>query len=110
MLEACETSNRTFQPTILYNESWLLRLTLDWFSAHKTKDYPLTFLDQARWFSEAALPSQFLKNPEGTYKLAEGWSHADGVIGHFAVGKGHKIDLSFQPEGTQLVILEAKSV
>ncbi len=107
MMEACITRSRTFPPTILYNESWLLRLILDWFSAHKVANHPLDFLNEAHWFSEAALPSHFLKSPKGT-KLAEGWSHADGVIGHFEVGKGHKIDLSFSPRGRQLLVLEAK--
>jgi len=107
MLDACITSSGNFPPTILYNESWLLRLVLDWFYTHKVPSYPLSFLDGAHWFSEAALPSQFLRSPEGA-RLAEGWSHADGVIGHFEIGKGHKIDLSLHSTGTQLVVLEAK--
>ncbi|MFI5305377.1 MAG: hypothetical protein ACHQYP_11365 [Nitrospiria bacterium] len=108
MLKGCSTSTRNFPPTILYNESWLLRIILDWFSNHKTENYALTFLNGAIWFSEAALPSQFLNSPSKDRKLAEGWSIADGVIGHFEVGKGHKIDLSFRSGGTQLVVLEAK--
>lgn len=107
MLDASSTSSPFFPPTILYNESWLLRIVLDWFYTHKIPNHPLTFLEGARWFSEAALPSPFLNNPEGA-RLAEGWSHAHGVIGHFEVGKEHKIDLSFQPGGKQLVVIEAK--
>jgi len=109
MLEACSTSSRTFPPTILYNESWLLRIILDWFSTHQVPNHPLTFLQDAHWFAEAALPSQFLNNPNGT-RLAEGWSHADGVIGHFDVGKDrkHRIDLTLRPDGTQFAVLEAK--
>ena len=107
MLEACVTGSGSFPPTVLYNESWLLRLALDWFCAHRVPGHPLDFLDGARWFSEAALPSRFLRNAGGA-KLAEGWSHADGVIGHFEVGKGHRIDLSLLSEAVQLVVLEAK--
>jgi hypothetical protein len=80
MLESCTN----FPPTIFYNESWLLRLVLDWFSSHKVPNHPLTFLENARWFSEALLPTVFLQSPPGT-KLAEHRSQADGVIGHFEV-------------------------
>lgn len=107
MLESCTTSSPSFPSTILYNESWLLRLVLDWFSTHEVPNHPLTFLEDARWFSEALLPSAFLKSPKGT-RLAEGWSHIDGVIGHFEVGKGHKADLTLLSDARQLVVLEAK--
>jgi hypothetical protein len=103
MLESCTN----FLPTILYNESWLLRLVLDWFSTHEVPDHPLIFLENARWFSEALLPTVFLQSPPGT-KLAEHRSQADGVIGHFEVGKAHKADLSLMEEAKQLVVIEAK--
>ena len=107
MLESCTTDSPLFPSTILYNESWLLRLILDWFSTHEVPNHPLTFLEDARWFSEPLLPSAFLTSPKGT-RLKEGWSHIDGVIGHFEVGKAHKADLSLLSDAIQLVVLEAK--
>lgn len=107
MMESCDTGSTFFPPTILYNESWLIRLVLDWFSVHNPPGHQLTFLDKAHWFSEALLPSAFLSSPQER-NLAEGWSHADGVIGHFDIGKGYKADLSLLSDVTQLVVLEAK--
>jgi hypothetical protein len=107
MMESCDTGSTFFPPTILYNESWLVRLILDWFSIHNPPGHPLTFHDKARWFSEALLPSAFLTSPKGR-NLAEGWSHADGVIGHFNIGKGFKADLSLLRDANQLMVLEAK--
>ena len=107
MLQSCTTQSPLFPPTILYNEGWLLRLVLDWFSAHRVSDHPLSFYDGSRWFSEALLPSAFLARPEGD-PLAEGWTHADGVVGHLAIGKKGKADTSLLQEATHFAVLEAK--
>ena len=85
MLEACEAGDPSFPPNVLFNESWLLRLILDWFEGHGGDRYPLSLLPGARWFSEAWLPSAFLPRYRGD-RLAESRTHADGVIGHFTVG------------------------
>jgi hypothetical protein len=92
---------------LLYNEGWLLRLTLDWFSAHRDVNHPLAFSENAQWFSEALLPSAFLARHKGDL-LAESWTHADGVIGHFLIGNKSKAGLSLLPRATHLVVLEAK--
>jgi hypothetical protein len=42
MLELCATENTLFPPTILYNEGWMLRLILDWFSKADVEGYPLS--------------------------------------------------------------------
>lgn len=107
MLESCATDSPLFPQTLLYREGWLLRLVLDWFSRHKVANHPLGFAKDARWFSEAWLPSAFLPRDRGD-QLAESWTRADGVIGHFAVGNVGKADLQLLTGGTQLVVLEAK--
>ncbi len=107
MLAACGTDSPLFPPTDLYNEGWLLRLVLDWFSMHDVSGQPLTFSASARWFSEALLPSAFLARRRGD-PLAEGWTHADGVIGHFEIGNVGKGGLSVLRNARQLVVLEAK--
>jgi hypothetical protein len=107
LLESCTTDLPLFPPTLLYNEGWLLRLILDWFSNQQIPAHPLNFSPTASWFSEALLPSAFLARKRDD-SLAESRTHADGVIGHFAVGQTGKADLVLQPKATQLVVLEAK--
>ena len=85
MLEACEAGTAAFPPAELYNEDWLLRIILDWFARHGGDRYPLSPRPGARWFSQAWLPSAFLSRYRGD-RLAEARTHADGVLGHFAIG------------------------
>jgi hypothetical protein len=107
LLESCSSEAPLFPPTLLYNEGWLLRLVLDWFSRQNIPDHPLNFQKNARWFSETLLPSAFLARHRGD-PLAENWTHADGVVGHFTIGKQGKADLSLQSDATQFLVLEAK--
>ena len=96
-----------FPPTILFNEGWLLRLIVDWFSTSKITDHPLSFPKDGHWFSEARLPSAFLPRFKGD-PLAESHTNADGVIGHFKIGSKGKTDLELTPDATDFVVLEAK--
>ena len=100
-----ETPN--FPPTILYNEGWLLRLVVDWFSKSGFTNHPLSFPDDGHWFSEARLPSAFLARFRGD-PLAESHTNADGVIGHFTIGSTGKTDLALIPDATHFVVIEAK--
>ena len=43
MLRWSDGESKVFPPTLLYNEGWLLRLILDWFSTHEVKDHPISF-------------------------------------------------------------------
>ncbi len=107
MLMAAEGKRRLFPATVLFNENWLLRVVLDWFSAHELPRHPMTFFSGARWFSEAMLPSAFLARYRGD-PLAESWTHADGVIGHFEIGTRGRGDLTLQAGATQLIVIEGK--
>lgn len=107
MLESCTEDSCPFPPTALYNEGWLLRLVIDWFSMNDVQDHPLAFPRKARWYSEALLPSAFLAQRKGD-RLAESRTHADGAIGHFEIGKVGKADLSLLPDAEHLVVLEGK--
>jgi hypothetical protein len=95
------------RPTELYNEGWMLRLLLDWSARYAIPSHPFFFLPGARWCSEALLHSQFLPRFRGD-PLSESWTHADGVIGHFAIGSSGRGDLALDPEALQLVVVEAK--
>jgi len=107
MLEACETGQPVFPPSVLFNEGWLLRIILDWFARHGGDRYPLSPRPGARWFSEPWLPSAFLPRYRGD-RLAEARSHADAVLGHFAIGDPGTAGLTLKPDATQLVVIEAK--
>jgi hypothetical protein len=107
MLEACEAGCASFPPTELFNEDWLLRIILDWFSGHGGDRYPLSPLPGSRWFSQAWLPSAFLPRFRGD-RLAEARTHADGVLGQFVIGDPGTAALSLLPQARQLVVFEAK--
>ena len=107
MLDACDGGQPQFPPSVLFNEGWLLRIVLDWFARHGGDRYPLSPRPGARWFSEPWLPSAFLPRYRGD-RLAEARSHADGVLGHFAIGDPGTAGLTLLPDATQLVVIEAK--
>ncbi len=106
------------QPTLLYNEGWMLRLVLDWLSHSKNheikcevldieeKAIELSIPDDCKWFSEALLPSPFLRGKAGR----EGYTHADGVVGKFCIGedKKKKGKLSLNPGCDFFYVVEAK--
>lgn len=108
LLRGASTQDRVFPATTLYNEGWMLCLVLDWLSRQPESLHPLSFEAGARWFSEGLLPSPFLARHRGD-PLAEGWTHADGVVGHFDVGGDtRKADIKIHADATQLIIVEAK--
>jgi len=107
MLTTAADSSRVIPPTDLYNEGWMLRLTLHWLSEHPEIQHDLAFSAGSIWYSEALLPSAFLARYRGD-KLAESWTHADGVIGNFAIGENGAGDLSVTPNVSQLLVTEAK--
>jgi hypothetical protein len=107
MLRLANSKGRLFPATIYYNEGWLLRLIIDWFSRNQCMDHPLNFNQNARWFSEALLPSQFFAR-QRVDNLAEGWTHADGVIGHVLIGDASLADTKVANDATQFIVTEAK--
>ena len=107
MLRLASSDSRNFPATIFYNEGWLLRLVLDWFSRNHADGHSLGFERGARWFSEALLPSQFLARKK-VDPLAEGYTHADGVIGQITIGSGAFADASLLKDASQFLVTEAK--
>jgi hypothetical protein len=107
LLRLAETDQRQFPATLLYEEGWMLRLVLDWFARTRATGHDLSFAQNARWYSEALLASAFLPRYRGD-KLAEGYTHADGVIGHFDIGQFRQAELSLRPDARQFVVVEAK--
>jgi len=107
LLERCGGPEKNFPPTDLYNEGWMLRLVLDWLSSNPGIDHDLAFATNDKWYSEALLPSAFLARVRGD-KLAESWTHADGVIGDFVIGKNREGDLSLVEGAARILVTEAK--
>jgi hypothetical protein len=91
-------------PTILFNEGWMLRLILDWCATSHVLVEPFAFLPNAEWYSEPLLPSRF----GGRGHPAEGFTHADAVIGHFRFRPGGRGDIEIVPRATQFSVVEAK--
>jgi hypothetical protein len=106
LLDTSSTAESRFPPTLLYNEGWLLRLVLS-AAEHGVPCLPFNFHSGARWFSEALLASAFLPRYRGD-RLAEAYTHADGVVGHFRFAPESKAGLALDPAGSQFAVLEAK--
>lgn len=96
-------------PTEVYEEGWLLRIILNWFNKNKPVSFnnKINFFEDSKWYSEALLPTQFLSVKRGD-KLAERWTHADAVIGHFIIGNRGSGDLKLKNDCKQFVVIEAK--
>ena len=107
LIDGAGSRTPNFPPTLVFNEGWMLRLILSWFASHAVPGHSLAFQPDATWFSEALLPSPFLRRYRSDNR-AEAHTHADGVIGHVSVGASAKADTSLLPNAFQLVVTEAK--
>lgn len=107
LLDRCGGRTSVMPPTELYNEGWLLRIALDWFSTDGPSDSQFSLSPGATWYSEGRLASPFLARFRGD-KKAEGFTHADGTIGHFSVSPGDRSEIVPTADATQLVVIEAK--
>lgn len=107
ILKQLDTNKPNMPPTLLYNEGWLLRIILDWYSKNVSKKNILCFKKDSTWYSEGLLSSIFLPSVRGD-KTGEAYSHADGVYGHITVGKAGKGDIALKEPFRQFVVLEAK--
>jgi hypothetical protein len=107
LLRLADSRNRLFPATIVYNEGWFSRLVLGCISRQHLEKHLLNFDSYSRWFSETLLPSQFLarKRPD---HLAEGWTHANGVIGHIIIGNGAQANTTLSENASQFIVTEAK--
>jgi len=105
--QTCDSDDPVVPPTMLFNEGWLLRLILDWFSNNRIQGHQLDFDSNFRWYSEALLRSPFLPRHRGD-PLSESWTHADAVVGNFAITDKFNSELQLTSSIRHLVVLEAK--
>lgn len=84
----------------LYNEEWLIKIFLDWYSKTTTSyKYEFLLAKSMNWFSEASLPSIFHDN----------YTKADGVIGDFHFPDDSKASLiALNPDFKKVTFIEAK--
>jgi hypothetical protein len=108
MLRSCAGKSPVLPPTTIFNESWLLRLVLEWFAVHAPPEHPLVVPERGRWFSEALLPTTFTGAGGKAARLVEPAAQVDAVIGHFDIPTKGAADLSLRPDATHLVVVEAK--
>lgn len=106
LLRRCGQPDGVLPPTALFNEGWMLRLVLDWASRHPHGIAELPFHEGSQWYSEALLPSRFKPRVRGD-SMGEGFTHADGVIGHFR-RPGRRGDIALLPDARQFLVVEAK--
>lgn len=106
-VDHAEASKSNISPTKVYNEGWMLRLVLRWLSNNREINYKFKFLQDSTWYSEALLSTKFKPKHRGD-KLSELWTHADGVVGNFAIGKNGFGDLKLKENFKQFIVFEAK--
>jgi hypothetical protein len=106
-IEKTSIGENNIQPTLLYNEGWMLRLVLKWFARNTDIDYKISMKNKTHWFSEALLSSKFLPLYRGD-DLSESYTHADGAYGDIIIGDNGFGDLSLKNNCRQFVVLEAK--
>jgi hypothetical protein len=107
LLRRARDKEPPFPPTLLFEEGWMLRVVLQWFAETNAQEHELYFAPGARWFSEARLASAFLPRYRGD-AYAEGYTNADGVIGHFHIGRIGQAELTLAPDAEQFIVTEAK--
>lgn len=107
--------NALFPPTVIFNESWMLRLVFKkWLQLRDLKGMPFrdssvvsgeTAFSKLNFFCEGRLGTAFAK---GTGKRPESSTHADGIIGHFTIGEGRKAKVLLNDGLGFLAVFEAK--
>lgn len=107
LITSFDARNPNFRPTEIYNESWLVKLIMHQAATMHDNDFPLGFLAESTWFSEALLPTAF-KSRSRSDPLGESRTSADGVIGHFIIGKKGKADFELKNKPNQFTVIEAK--
>ena len=97
-----------FNPTLIFNEGWLLRAVLREWKLHPGKSrLPfLPFPTDAKVYSEGQLYSPFAPRQRGD-RLAEAHTHVDGIVGDFAIG-ATKSGIEVDADCRYLAVFEAK--
>jgi len=104
-LRSLNQDDRRGPANLLYNEGWLLRLVLA-AAGRGIRCLPDAFEPGACWFTEARLYTPFQPRTRGD-TLGESVTHADGVIGHFVIGRSSRG--RFAPHGRRHAVHHHRS-
>ena len=107
ILSKCDSGQRNINPTLLYNEGWMIRLLVAESIKENITIKGLNFNNIATWYSEGLLSSPFLPRIKGD-KLAEGFTHADMVLGDFTVEAELRGDIKLKDNANLFGVIEAK--
>jgi hypothetical protein len=91
-------------PTIIYNEGWMLRLLLHYHYSG-VNCFPFSHDEKAKWFSDVQLQTAFNARFNGD-QISENRTEVDGAYGHIRNRK--RSGLRLEKDATQFIVLEAK--
>jgi hypothetical protein len=91
-------------PTILYNEGWMVRLLVEYSIKENITIEEINFGSINNWTSEALISSPFVNAPE----LREGYTHADIAIGDFSIDYEKRGELTISDNAKIFGVIEAK--
>ena len=104
-LKCNNKQEKCFPPTALFNETWMLRLILDWFKQNNDKttdEHFLHFSETAKWYSEPLLPTPFIRINKPEHRTS-----ADAILGEWE-SDGTKEGVKIPVKAKQFFVLEAK--
>ena len=112
LLKNCDEEYTNLAPTIFLNEGWMIRFLVGASIGDGLCLNGLDFDQMTHWYSEGLLASPFLPRIRGD-QLAEGYTHADIVLGDIHVDVDPKADGAVTPKPPKgkigyLGIIEAK--
>ena len=105
-IKALNSLTERINPTIIYNEGWMIRLMVIESMIEKLKIKGIDFglLANKNWSSETLIASPFIKAKENR----EGYTHADIIIGDFNVSYTERGEVVLDDFSEILGIIEAK--
>lgn len=104
LLAALDSDDAGFSPREIYNQTWLLRLVLDWFYRHRNTDHALTPMPGARWYTDGLLRSPLASHQAGAG--TDALTHADGLLGHFDLLPDTHGEATLRPDVQQFIVVE----
>ena len=105
-IKALSTLAESINPTIIYNEGWMIRLLVieSMIEQLKIKGIDFEMLATKNWSSETLITSPFVETKENR----EGYTHADIILGDFSVKFDERGEVILNDSAKILGIIEAK--
>lgn len=106
-IKALNSLSKGINPTIIYNEGWMIRLLVIESMIQKLKIEGIDFelLAKKKWSSEALIKSPFVT----AIINKEGYTHADIILGDFEVNFENRGEATLQKDNPKILgVIEAK--